>query len=93
MAAEGDPRAVGEKGEAAVTPGSGATGEDQATGEDRKYSLRRNAVGLPGLIAQSLGVTAPEISGVVIASVVAASAVAATPLALIVGGIGAVALG
>lgn len=87
MAAEGDPRAVGEKGEAAVAPGSGATGEDH------RYSLRRNAVGLPGLIAQSLGVTAPEISGVVIASVVAASAVAATPLALIVGGIGAVALG
>ncbi len=55
--------------------------------------LKRDAVGLPGLIAQSLGVTAPEISGVVIASVVALYAGLATPLALVVGGIGAVALG
>lgn len=55
--------------------------------------LKRDAIGLPGLIAQSLGVTAPEISGVVIASVVALYAGLATPLALIVGGIGAIALG
>jgi amino acid transporter len=55
--------------------------------------LMRDAVGLPGLIAQSLGVTAPEISGVVIASVVAVYAGLATPLALVVGGLGAIALG
>ncbi|MEP6972987.1 MAG: APC family permease [Actinomycetota bacterium] len=55
--------------------------------------LKRDAIGLPGLIAQSLGVTAPEISGVVIASVVALYAGVATPLALLVGGLGAIALG
>jgi amino acid transporter len=70
-----------------------ATAGETPAGEGESHSLRTGAVGLPGLIAQSLGVTAPEISAVVIASVVAASAVAATPLALIVGGIGAVALG
>ena len=55
--------------------------------------LRRNAVGLPGLIAQSLGVTAPEISAVVIAAVVASKVGGATPLAFIVAGIGALGLG
>jgi amino acid transporter len=51
--------------------------------------LRRNAVGLPALVAQSLGVTAPEISAVVIASVVAAKVGVATPFAFLVAGIGA----
>src|SRR3954447_14703215 len=54
--------------------------------------LRRNAVGLPALVAQSLGVTAPEISAVVIASVVAAKVGGATPFAFIVAGIGALGL-
>src|SRR3954454_3504206 len=54
--------------------------------------LRRNAVGLPALVAQSLGVTAPEISAVVIASVVAAKVGGATPFAFIVAGLGALAL-
>jgi amino acid transporter len=66
-----------------------------ASPEERSVGggLMRDAVGLPGLIAQSLGVTAPEISGVVIASVVAVYAGLATPLALVVGGLGAIALG
>jgi amino acid transporter len=55
--------------------------------------LRRNAVGLPGLIAQSLGVTAPEISAVVIAAVVASKVGAATPLAFVIAGVGALGLG
>ena len=54
--------------------------------------LRRNAVGLPALVAQSLGVTAPEISAVVIASVVAAKVGGATPFAFIIAGIGALGL-
>src|SRR4051812_38324008 len=54
--------------------------------------LRRNAVGLPALVAQSLGVTAPEISAVVIASVVAAKVAGATPFAFIIAGIGALGL-
>jgi amino acid transporter len=54
--------------------------------------LRRNAVGLPALVAQSLGVTAPEISGVVIASVVAAKVAGATPFAFLIAGIGALGL-
>src|SRR3954471_12009816 len=54
--------------------------------------LRRNAVGLPALVAQSLGVTAPEISAVVIASVVAAKVGGATPFAFLVAGIGAIGL-
>src|ERR687886_943511 len=54
--------------------------------------LRRNAVGLPALVAQSLGVTAPEISAVVIASVVAAKVGGATPFAFFVAGLGAVGL-
>jgi amino acid transporter len=54
--------------------------------------LRRNALGLPALVAQSLGVTAPEISAVVIASVVAAKVGGATPFAFIVAGIGALGL-
>src|SRR4051794_19764000 len=54
--------------------------------------LRRNAVGLPGLVAQSLGVTAPEISAVVIASVVAAKVGGATPFAFLIAGIGALGL-
>jgi len=60
---------------------------------DEGTALRRNAVGLPGLIAQSLGVTAPEISGVLIASTVASFAGLITPLAFLVAGIGAIALG
>ena len=43
----------------------------EASGQQPDRGLRRNAVGLPGLVAQSLGVTAPEISAVVIAAVVA----------------------
>src|SRR5215213_8314786 len=54
--------------------------------------LRRNAVGLPALVAQSLGVTAPEISAVVIAAVVASKVGGATPFAFIVAGIGALGL-
>src|SRR3954449_4066612 len=54
--------------------------------------LRRNAVGLPALVAQSLGVTAPEISAVVIASVVAAKVAGSTPFAFMIAGIGALAL-
>jgi amino acid transporter len=54
--------------------------------------LRRNAVGLAGLVAQSLGVTAPEISAIVIASVVASKVAGATPFAFIIAGIGALAL-
>lgn len=57
------------------------------------HELRKGAVGLPGLIAQSLGVTGPEISAVIIASVVATQAGAATPLAFLIAGIGAIALG
>jgi|GEM_PF-983985 amino acid transporter len=64
-----------------------------STGPDERHSLRKNAVGLPGLIAQSLGVTAPEISGVLIASSVAAYAGLITPLAFVVAGIGAIGLG
>ena len=60
---------------------------------DEAHALRRNAVGLPGLIAQSLGVTAPEISGVLIASTVAGFAGLITPLAFVVAGIGAIGLG
>src|SRR5919199_1768443 len=58
----------------------------------RGRGLRRNAVGLPGLIAQSVGVTAPEISAVVIAAVVATKVGAFTPLAFIVTAIGAIGL-
>src|ERR1041385_3988621 len=45
----------------------------EASGQGEGRGLRRNAVGLPGLIAQSLGVTAPEISAVVIAEIGRAS--------------------
>src|SRR5207248_10226309 len=51
--------------------------------------LRRGAIGLGGLVAQSLGVTAPEISAVVIASVVASKVAGATPFASILPGVGA----
>jgi amino acid transporter len=54
--------------------------------------LRRNAVGLLGLIAQSVGVTAPEISAVVIAAVVATKVGAFTPLGFVVAAIGAIGL-
>jgi amino acid transporter len=64
--------------------------EASAQGEGR--GLRRNAVGLPGLIAQSLGVTAPEISAVVIAAVVAGRVGGWTPGAFWVAGIGAIGL-
>jgi amino acid transporter len=62
------------------------------SGHEGGRGLRRNAVGLPGLVAQSLGVTAPEISAVVIAAVVAAKVGAFTPLAFLVAGIGAIGL-
>ena len=58
----------------------------------RGRGLRRNAVGLPGLIAQSLGVTAPEISAVVIAAVAATKVGGFVPAAFLVAGIGAVGL-
>ena len=66
--------------------------EASAQGEGQGRGLRRNAVGLPGLIAQSLGVTAPEISAVVIAAVVASRVGGWTPSAFWVAGIGAIAL-
>ncbi|MGH8892385.1 MAG: APC family permease [Actinomycetes bacterium] len=55
--------------------------------------LRKNAVGLPGLIAQSLGVTAPELSAVIIAAVVATQAGASAPFAFLIAGVGALCLG
>jgi amino acid transporter len=64
--------------------------EASAQGEGR--GLRRNAVGLPGLIAQSLGVTAPEISAVVIAAVAASRVGGYAPSAFWVAGIGAIGL-
>jgi amino acid transporter len=63
-----------------------------ASGQEGGRGLRRNAVGLPGLIAQSLGVTAPEISAVVIAAVVASRVGGYTPAAFWVAGIGAIGL-
>ena len=54
--------------------------------------LRSGAVGLAGLMAQSLGVTGPEISAVVIAAVVAAKVGGGTPFVYIVTGIGALGL-
>ena len=62
----------------------------EASGHEGGRGLRRNAVGLPGLIAQSLGVTAPEISAVVIAAVAASRVGGYTPAAFWVAGIGAV---
>jgi amino acid transporter len=64
--------------------------EASAQGEGR--GLRRNAIGLPGLVAQSLGVTAPEISAVVIAAVVASRVGGWAPSAFWVAGIGAIGL-
>jgi amino acid transporter len=64
--------------------------ETSAQGEGR--GLRRNAIGLPGLIAQSLGVTAPEISAVVIAAVAASWVGGWAPSAFWVAGIGAIGL-
>jgi amino acid transporter len=64
----------------------------EASGQEGGRGLRRNAVGLPGLIAQSLGVTAPEISAVVIAAVVASRVGGYTPSAFWVAGIGAIGL-
>jgi amino acid transporter len=66
--------------------------EGAASGEQGGRGLRRNAVGLPGLIAQSLGVTAPEISAVVIAAVAATKVGGSTPSAFWVAGIGAIGL-
>lgn len=54
--------------------------------------LRTGAVGLAGLMAQSLGVTGPEISAVVIAAVVASKVGGGTPFVYIVTGIGALGL-
>jgi len=64
----------------------------EASGHEGGRGLRRNAVGLPGLIAQSLGVTAPEISAVVIAAVAASRVGGYAPAAFWVAGIGAVGL-
>ena len=64
----------------------------EASGHEGGRGLRRNAVGLPGLIAQSLGVTAPEISAVVIAAVAATRVGGYTPAAFWVAGIGAIGL-
>jgi len=64
----------------------------EASGHEGGRGLRRNAVGLPGLIAQSLGVTAPEISAVVIAAVVATKVGGFAPAAFWVAGIGAIGL-
>lgn len=64
----------------------------EASGHEGGRGLRRNAVGLPGLIAQSLGVTAPEISAVVIAAVAASRVGGYTPAAFWVAGIGAIGL-
>src|SRR3954470_8550625 len=64
----------------------------EASGHEGGRGLRRNAVGLPGLIAQSLGVTAPEISAVVIAAVVASRVGGYPPGAFWVAGIGALGL-
>ena len=64
----------------------------EGSGHEGGRGLRRNAVGLPGLVAQSLGVTAPEISAVVIAAVVATKVGAFTPLAFLVAGVGAIGL-
>jgi amino acid transporter len=64
----------------------------EASGQEGGRGLRRNAVGLPGLIAQSLGVTAPEISAVVIAAVAASRVGGWTPSAFWVAGIGAIGL-
>jgi amino acid transporter len=64
----------------------------EASEHEGGRGLRRNAIGLPGLVAQSLGVTAPEISAVVIAAVVATKIGAFTPLGFLVAGIGAIGL-
>jgi amino acid transporter len=64
----------------------------EGSGVEGGRGLRRNAVGLPGLVAQSLGVTAPEISAVVIAAVVATKVGGFTPLAFLVAGVGAIGL-
>jgi amino acid transporter len=64
----------------------------EASGHEGGRGLRRNAIGLPGLIAQSLGVTAPEISAIVIAAVVASRVGGYTPAAFWVAGIGAIGL-
>jgi amino acid transporter len=64
----------------------------EASGHEGGRGLRRNAVGLPGLIAQSLGVTAPEISAIVIAAVAASRVGGYTPAAFWVAGIGAIGL-
>jgi amino acid transporter len=66
--------------------------EGAASGQEGGRGLRRNAIGLPGLIAQSLGVTAPEISAVVIAAVAASKVGGSTPSAFWVAGIGAIGL-
>ncbi len=66
--------------------------ETPAPAPTKGRGLRQNAVGLPGLIAQSLGVTAPEISAVVIAAVVASKVGGWTPSAFLVAGIGAIGL-
>jgi amino acid transporter len=61
--------------------------------QEHDRQLRSNAIGLPGLIAQSLGVTGPEISAVIIASVVATQAGSAAPAAFLLAGIGTLCLG
>src|SRR5919205_1204179 len=69
-----------------------ASAHDAGYGEREGRGLRRNAIGLPGLIAQSLGVTAPEISAVVIAAVAATKVGSWTPATFWVAGVGAIGL-
>jgi amino acid transporter len=64
----------------------------EASGHEGGRGLRRSAVGRPGLIAQSLGGTAPEISAVVIAAVAASRVGGYVPAAFWVAGIGAIGL-
>jgi amino acid transporter len=64
----------------------------EASEHEGGRGLRRNAIGLPGLIAQSLGVTAPEISAIVIAAVAATKVGGFAPAAFWVAGVGAIGL-
>jgi hypothetical protein len=55
----------------------------EGSGHEGRRGLRRNAIGLPRLVAQSPGVTAPEISAVVIAAVVPIKIGGLTPLGFV----------
>jgi amino acid transporter len=76
---------VRQRGEAVVD-------DQEAVEAVPRRGLRSGAVGLAGLMAQSLGVTGPEISAVVIAAVVASKVAGATPFVYIITGIGALGL-